>query len=282
MGFTSPEESISEGQPIELYRITTAAGLDFRYTNSENEIDDADALTYIPASVEREEFNQSQQKNATEMVLRLPYLDDITDDFAQQFIDKPPEGLTTVRVQRHHLTDSGNTFVQFWEGRLVSAAYDEDGKVEVLCKGQKNIFERAGPRASWSGMCQHTLYDTLCGITPGAFADFNVPVTAIGNDGITITLDAGFLGSPLKDFVAGQMVKDNGKDRRLIVAQSGNVLTLNQPFRSDFVVGATVDIESGCNHTTEDCINKFSNIDNYGGFPYTPGLNPYNEGLDRL
>lgn len=278
--FEEAETSLEDAQPVELYRFTTSAGLDYRYTNSEEEVTDGNALVYTPAGVTRGQFNQSQEKTATEIELQLPYLDDITDDFAQLFIDQAPEGLTTLVIQKRHLTDTGNEFVQLWEGRVVSAAYDENGTLELLCKGMKNIFEREGPRAVWGSMCNHTLYDTMCGLTPGGFADFDATVDSIASDGVTLTLSG--LSSPLRDFVGGQAIKDNGKDRRLIVKQAGNVITLQQPFRTDFVAGTTVDLETGCNHTTVDCINKFSNIANYGGFPYTPGLNPFNEGLDKI
>lgn len=280
MGFTSPEFSIEEGRPVELYRFRTSAGLDYRFTNAENEITDDDSLVYTPASIEREQFSQSQQRTATEMVVRLPYLDDVTDEMAQQFIDKPPEGRTTLTIKRHHLTDSGNVFVQFWQGSVISASYDENGAVELLCKGLKNIFDREGPRATWGSMCQHQLYDDLCSVDPAGFTTFNATIDSISSSGVEIAL-SGF-GSPIPDFVGGRMIKGNGADSRLVVAQSGNVLTLQQPFRSDLVAGDTVDIEQGCNHTTGDCISKFSNIDNFGGFPYTPGLNPFNEGLDKL
>jgi uncharacterized phage protein (TIGR02218 family) len=144
----------------------------------------------------------------------------------------------------------------------------------------KNIFEREGPRATWGSLCQHQLYDNLCLVDAADFTTFNATIDSISADGITLTLSG--LGSPIPDFVGGRMIKDNGADSRLVVAQSGTVLTLQQPFRSDLVAGATVDIEQGCDHTTGDCIDKFSNIDNFGGFPYTPGLNPFNEGLDKI
>lgn len=280
MSYSSPEQSIAEGRPIELYRITTTAGADYRFTNAENSITDDIPVTYTPASVSRDAFSQSQQRNATETVIRMPYLEDVTDEFAQQYIPNPPEGRTTLTIKRHHLTDTGNEFVQIWEGTIVSAAYDDNGQVELLCRGYKNLFAREGPQARWAQSCQHQLYDGLCGITATAFSDSAVTVDDVAADGVTLTLSG--LSSPLRDFVGGRVIKGGGVDSRLIVDQSGNVITIQQPFRSDFVDGATVSLEQGCDHSTGDCINKFSNIDNFGGFPYTPGLNPYQEGLDKL
>jgi hypothetical protein len=281
MAFGSPEESIAEGRPVELYRIRTGAGLEWRFTNAEDEVTDDLALVYTPASVDREQYQQSQDRRATEMVVRFPYIDNVTADFATQYVDTPPEGLTTLTIKRHHLTDAGNEFVQFWEGSIISAGYNEDGEVELLCRGFKNIFEREGPRARWNGKCRWILYDAGCALLAADFTDFNVTVDSIASDGVSLTLGAG-LSSPIPDFVGGKVIKDNGKDYRLIVAQTGNVITLSQPFRSDFQAGVLIDIEQGCDHGVADCQAQFSNIDNYGGFPYTPGLNPFNEGLDKL
>lgn len=278
MAFESPELSTEDGRPVELYRIRTAAGLEWRFTNAEDPVTDELALVYEPAAIIRDQFQQSQDRRATEMTLTMPYLLDVSDDFAQQFIDKPPEGTTTMQVKRHHLTDSGNEFVQFWEGTIISTKYNEQGEVEILCRGFKNIFEREGPRARWNGKCRHILYDAGCGLNAASFTDFNVIVSSIAANGITLTLAV----SPVSSYVGGKCIKDNGKDYRLIVAQSGNVITLQYPFRDDFVAGTTVDIEQGCDHGTNDCINQFNNINNYGGFPYTPGLNPFQEGLDKL
>lgn len=281
MGYTSPELSIENAQPVELYRFTTTAGLAWAFTNAEESLTDADSVVYTPAAVTRDQFSQSQEKNATQMVVTLPYGYDITADFATQFIDAPPEGKTSLVIQRHHLTDAGNNYIQLWSGTLISAAYNEEGAVEVLCRGIKNIFSRAGPRMLWGGnQCQHTLYDDQCTILADSRTDFNAVVTAIASDGVTITVSG--LSSPLRDFVSGNMVKDNGKDNRLVVAQAGNVLTLQQPFRSDFAVNDTVDLQQGCNHSIGICETVFANEINFGGTPFTPGLNPFIEGLDKL
>jgi hypothetical protein len=32
---------------------------------------------------------------------------------------------------------------------------------------------------------------------------------------------------------------------------------------------------AGCKRTVRECIDKFDNYDNYGGFPHIPGRSPY-------
>lgn len=282
MTFGSFEVSTDDGRPVELYKFSTStSGLNFFFTNAEDIVNDG-SDDYIPASVVRTQPTQSQQKKATEMKLVLPYLDTITDSFAQLMITAPTEGTTSLVIQRVHLTDSGNEFVQFWSGNVHSAAYNDKGEVELLCRGIKNIFQREGPRMTWGGSCQNTLFDANCGVTEGDFTTFDIVVSAISSDGVTITLGAG-VPSPIPSWLGGKCIKDNGVDKRMIVAQADNVITLQQPFRSDFAVGDTVDITQGCDHLlTGDCITTFDNGDRNGGFPFTPGLNPMVEGLDKL
>ena len=279
MGFTSPEESVSEGSPIELYEFRTATAA-YYYTNAEVEISDG-SNTFTPASITRTQPVLANERRATKMEVELPYNDPAVSAFAQLFIANPTEGVTTLKIQRHHLTDTGNTFIQFWEGSVISASYDGQGKVKLLCDGIKNIFAREGPRMVWGSMCQHTLFDDLCGLQAGNFTTLDAVVDSITN-GVVLTLSA--LPSPIPYFVGGRAIKGNGEDYRLVVAQAGNVITLQQPFRDDFVAGSTVDITRGCDHTlsAESGCESFSNVINYGGAPFTPGLNPFTEGLDKL
>jgi hypothetical protein len=281
MGFTSPEGSIEQGRPVETYKFQTTAGVIYRFTNAETDLLDDNGETFEPAAITRTQPTQSNEKRATELTVTVPYADAITADFSQTFILAPPEGLTTLEIRRTHLTDTGGTFVTFWVGSVLSAGFNGDGEIDVLCRGIKNVFDREGPRMAWGGMCQHVLYDQNCSLTAADFTSFNDQVTAISSSGVEITVAS--VGSPQKDFVGGKMVKDNGADFRLIVAQNGTTLTIQQPFRSDFAVGDSVDLEQGCDHTlTGDCVNKFNNAVNFGGAPYTPGLNPFSSGLDKL
>ena len=39
-------------------------------------------------------------------------------------------------------------------------------------------------------------------------------------------------------------------------------------------VGNVLQTLPGCDRTINTCINKFNNVDNYGGFPYIPIKNP--------
>jgi hypothetical protein len=283
MTFAAKEISTADGRPVELYLFATNNGVQWYFTNAENDLI-FNGSTYVGIAIARSQFSQSTERRATKITVVMAYLEALTAAFAQLSISQPIEGLTTLTIYRHHQSDTGNEFIQNWKGTISSSAFNEDGEVEFLCTGMKNVFEREGPRMNYGASCQHSLYDALCTLSEVAHTDFTVTVTAISSDGITITLNPADIGtSPIRNFIGGKMIKDNGNDKRLIVKQASNVLTLQYPFRSDFVTGDFVNITQGCNHQlTGDCKNKFANELNYGGAAYTPGLNPFIAGLDLL
>ena len=62
------------------------------------------------------------------------------------------------------------------------------------------------------------------------------------------------------------------------------LLLLPFPFT---IVGQTVEVYAGCDHTAEPCATKFfttedpqGNLRNYGGFLFVPTKNPFESGLD--
>ncbi len=63
-------------------------------------------------------------------------------------------------------------------------------------------------------------------------------------------------------------------DARLILAQSGDVLTLLIPFAEN-VLGSNIDLFAGCDRSLDTCDSKFAAVPNYGGFPFVPRKNPF-------
>ena len=68
---------------------------------------------------------------------------------------------------------------------------------------------------------------------------------------------------------------------RYITQHDGDQITLMSAIPSlvESIEGsdgqAAVTLYPGCDHTLNDCINKFDNRDNYGGFQWIPSKNPF-------
>jgi len=63
-------------------------------------------------------------------------------------------------------------------------------------------------------------------------------------------------------------------ERRFITDHTSGALTLTT-VPAGLVVGATVRVYPGCDHTLATCASKFGNAANYGGFPFMPTKNPF-------
>jgi hypothetical protein len=70
-----------------------------------------------------------------------------------------------------------------------------------------------------------------------------------------------------------------GNDYRMVVAQSGDVLTLLIDFAAPMLAQA-VTVHAGCSHLIAVCHSKFANAIRFGGFPYIPKRNPFETGID--
>ena len=57
--------------------------------------------------------------------------------------------------------------------------------------------------------------------------------------------------------------------------QYGSGLTLIYP--APLTPGETVSLYPGCDHTLQTCHGRFNNAENFGGFPWIPRRNPFNE-----
>ena len=64
----------------------------------------------------------------------------------------------------------------------------------------------------------------------------------------------------------------NEGERRQIVKDVINEITLQWPFPNVLVAGDTYGIYPGCSKTTEACHNKFDNAENFRGFIYIPKI----------
>lgn len=63
---------------------------------------------------------------------------------------------------------------------------------------------------------------------------------------------------------------DNSGLRRPILRNTVNTVTVMWPFVKDIVNGDTYNLYPGCDQTTDICLGRFNNADNFRGFPYIP------------
>jgi uncharacterized phage protein (TIGR02218 family) len=271
MSFDTYETSAESGQPVELYDFSLGSTR-YRYTS-----DPIDVVyltnTYAAIPISRGRLSVSkEEQNGDRIEITMP----ASDVFPQQYVSSVPGKKATLTLTRYHRNDPAQEGVIVFKGTVATIRFVDEAVTAKLTVIPVTAAEsRPIPRMCYSNLCNHMLYDVLCGIGETAAAwqkTFNC--TSASANTITVP-GAGACGA---DFFEGGFVNCDG-DYRLVVDQSGDNLVLFTPF-SLSPVGKSVKCNAGCKHRVEDCRDKFSNIANYGGFPFVPLKNPFESGIE--
>lgn len=274
MTFDAKEISQVSGQPVELFEIIVGADI-YRLTNNEDEVT-LNSVTYVPERVERTALETGIEDRSQEIQITLP----ATHPFPQKYVNIIPSDRPTLRIFRYHRTDTPTPqVIQIFDGFIESVAFLEDGEVARLSALPATASAgREIPRFMYQGMCNHILYDTRCKIADSGVNKFTGSVDAIAADG-KLTINGLFDATPRPNQWAASGHIEVSGDSRLILDMTGDVITIQLPFRID-VLNEACNVFAGCDHTMATCKAKFNNIINYGGFPFVPTKNPFETGID--
>lgn len=121
--------------------------------------------------------------------------------------------------------------------------------------------------------CPHDLGDARCTVNLVPFTVTGSVTGVADNQNFTTSLGgaAGLYDAGLLTWTAGN---NNGRARhvkRYTLPVANGVFELAFAMEREVQIGDTFSVSQGCLKTTEDCIARYSNIVNYGGFPFIPG-----------
>lgn len=258
------EQSVQDSAPIEAYKFVGSFKT-YRYTSS----DAAELVageSYLPIAVTRSKVKAgTHEDTGLSLDLELPFDIDVVQDYA--YAQVPPKlELTVYRKQQD------GTYAVFWSG--VVRGFDVSGeraKIKV-----PSVFTLAlqgeVPNVHYQSPCNHVLYGPRCQVSRIANT-FNETVQAYGG-GTAITVVAN--PTTENDLRAGEIVNTRNGERRLILSNVGSLINIGYPF-VDLLPGDPVELVRGCNHRGRngDCLNKFNNYINYGGYEDIPADNPF-------
>jgi uncharacterized phage protein (TIGR02218 family) len=257
MTYQDSEAGIASGKPIELYDF--AFGVDhWRYTSA------SETVTYMnhdyePVLIQRSDLEQSDNAFKNELSITVGR----DNEFAQQFIAAPLDGIVTLTVYRGH----GSDYVTFWMGVMSSISFNSD-EVKITASPKTTSMLRTGLRRKYQKLCNYPLYGSGCRVNNELF---KVTSTIATISGLTIT-SAIFATKADGWFTAG-MIKIGDK-KRLITSHTGSTITISHSLIG-VVAGNSFTAYAGCDHLMATCRTKFSNLDNYGGQPWIPTKNPF-------
>lgn len=264
MTYQSKESSIDSGEPIELYEFVR--GVETYRFNSGVEDIISGPFVYTGSPIKRTRARQAEDPHKDSIKITWPR----GDLFARDYIATVFEKVTTVTIKRVHRGVSVNEFRVVWKGRVQNT--DVSGEqITMECESVFTSLMRLGLRSQFESVCRHALYSAQCRANmPAQRVDAEVSTHSYQT---TITMVAGVIDIYEDGFFRGGILEYGGL-RRFITRHNGNTLVLSRRF-SPIVIGAQVAVYPGCGKTMQICQAKFNNIDNFGGFPWIPGIDPF-------
>jgi uncharacterized phage protein (TIGR02218 family) len=142
---------------------------------------------------------------------------------------------------------------------------------------QKQIGTAITPTCRWTLGDQDSsgaVPSSHCTVNLNALAVTAVPVTSVVNQqsfgASSLAQAAGYFQGGYLTWTSGA---NSGRSMDVQAHGSGGALVLQVPMLNAVVIGDQFTIYPGCQKRyQQDCISKFNNGINFGGFPYLPGL----------
>ena len=266
------ERSTEQSRPIELYEVTLGTTV-HRWTSAEDSFTVGSDTFEPEPGLRRGRILQGVGGRARGVEFSLP----ATNAFASRYSRLPPSEKATFRLFRAQRDETPTpTVVLIGTGTVFTVRWEDDGRVaKVAVRSAEEQLEQMLPRFTFMAQCNHYVYDGFCGADP---AMHNHVGTVTAQDGTALTV-SGVGASPHK-FPNGFIRPLSGLDFRQVVAEAGDVLTLDVPFPSS-LIGLQVQAFAGCDRLIDgDCALVFDRVKEFGGFPWVPKKNPYRSGVN--
>lgn len=260
---------------IELYKFVMGSTT-WTYTSG-NEAIVYNSETYSKVSLGRGESETRNELSKAKMDVRL----DVLDSMAQQILTVFTE--QTLSLTLYVQDQETSTTSVAWKGRLSSMKPTKNTLV-LTFESVFTSLRRPGLRARYQKICRHVLYGRGCGLDQDDFLVSGRLTALVGN--VASVTEAALESDGY--YLGGMLRAPNGL-YGFIVGHTGSTLTLQRPLETlvsdwnnsgyglnygGFYGGIPVDIFPGCDHLRTTCLDKFNNLDNYGGFPWIPSRNP--------
>lgn len=270
MSLNDNEMSTEGAQPIELYEISLTGNF-FYYTSSDTTVV-LNNRTYRPLPITHEDI--SPTVDASKQGVKFTFPGDV--DFGEFFRVQPPSEVVRFTMYVQNYLDPGE-YIVGWIGRIINVAWSTNGSwLEATVENVFSSLQRVGLRRRYSLNCPYALYDSQCRVSREAYREKSQVLQVDGSAVIV----AAAAGKADNYYAGGFLTYSNsasGNIEKRMIRQSfggtGRLILSSIPV--SLTNGSQVDIYPGCNHTIQECQNKFNNVVNCGATPYIPAKNPY-------
>lgn len=273
MSYIEEQNSIQDSEPVELFTFKLGVYV-WYYTNDVQHLED-DGHTYRKMMISHSRISQSEEINRADLTISAPNF--FTP--ASKLKNSPTSVAMTVTIQRYHRQDGVAEKITIWKGTVKAISW---GQVEsqLTCSPIYASVTRASLKRNYGYLCPHLLYGSACQVAKPTYLQTAAVVT-VDPTGLLVSI-TGAAASAVDHYYQGGYLQfttiDTNIERRMIVgnSQAGGAHTLTLASPSEYLeVGTALELYPGCKKTLEVCKEKFNNVVNYGGFPYTPKSSPF-------
>lgn len=166
---------------------------------------------------------------------------------------------------------SAGTLIIFW-GRVAEVRPRRNGVTLTVNSYLDLLTLQPLPRNAYQPGCLHTLFDTGCAISKGAFAVSGTvaasPAPSVNGFATNLTNPNGYFDLGTISFTSGVL---SGQSRTIKgYLNAAGALVLLTPLTAAPAAGDTFTAYPGCDKSQATCTSKFSNLAHFRGFPYVP------------
>lgn len=266
MSYDSLERSRDDGQPIFLYSFALGTTV-WRYTSSA--VDHvAGGFTWISKPISDDGVKQSGEATSDALTISAP----IGIAPVQHYLQRPPS--QPIRVKIFHMHVDNTTMLAVYAGEVSQIDPSVPGLARITCETISASMKRTGLRLGWQRTCPYAVYDELtCKVNKAAFATAAL-VVASADGVLTVELSTARADHYFSGGFVEWVLPVRGIEFRAVEMHVGNSLLMFGP-TDDIYPGLTLTAYPGCNGTSDECTNKFSNYLNHGGIRFMPGRSPF-------
>lgn len=265
MSYNQRESSNYAGEPIYLYEFRLNDQY-WRYSSSAEPVS-LGGFVWEPQGVSDDGVKQTGDTTVDALNITLPTSSAVVGLFA----GTPPSNAIYITIRRFHIGDPDAAVC--YVGEVMQCNMNTPASSVITCNTLSASLERNGLRMAYTRGCPYAMYDSSCGVNREAFR-FDGTIASVGGGKIVVPGAAAF-----KDrwFAGGYIEWTDprfGIERRQIEEHDGDSLTIFGTV-AGIAGGMIIKIFPGCPKTTEACLTRFNNLDNYGGIPSMPARSPF-------
>ncbi len=253
---------------VELYKISAVGMSTFTWTDANRGISFS-GMSFYPWPIKRSKisFSSDFRVDQTEVTCAKNW-------GIERAVEKDVLSGANFEIYRVRVDNPSNDYTVMFSGEV---AQIQTGEMEVTLRGQTLDFLNVEvPKREYQVMCNWKLYDEFCTMDAYGWLVGSCFLTTSA-DGKTLVSQA-FAGTSVATYVNGYWNQGyiratsgpNDELKREVSSHVGMSITVVPPFPETVSAQDTFQIYPGCNHDMTDCENIFSNIVNYGGFPFIP------------